>query len=81
MRTAPRRAVQRSWKVGAEVPAASLDMVPVELAPTVTDFVAVERVTTVVVEERPVPEAEPEPPEPLCPGVMVVQLTMVVQET
>lgn len=81
MRTAPRTAVQRSWKVGAEALVASLDMVPVSLAPTVTDFVAVERVTTVVVEETPVPEPAPPVPDPLCPGVMVVQLTMVVQET
>ena len=65
MRTAPRTAVHKSWKVGWKAPGASLDWVPVSLAPTVTDLVAVERVTTVVVEETlPVPAPVPEPVAP-----------------
>lgn len=77
--------------------AAAFELVPVSLTPMVTDAVAVERVTTVVVELTPellvpvpvddpdadpdaLPEAELEP-EPLTPGVIVVQKTLVVQET
>jgi hypothetical protein len=84
---------QKALPKGSETMAAAL-VAPVSLIPMVTEAVAVLRVTTVVVELTPEPEPDPVPdPEPLPlplplplpdpeePGVMVVQLTMVVQET
>lgn len=84
-------AVQRSLEAGSATAAAAFLPVPVELVAIVTDLVAVLNVTTVVVElTEPVPELDPEPEplpdpvpvaEPDWPGVMVVQLTIVVHDT